>query len=171
MPSGPASIIATVIAMRWLVWWAFLGALWLAVDDTVALPELIDGAVAAALGATVAEIVHAQRVVRARPRARWLLGAWRLPLATARDVCLLLATLISALLRPGSVHGEFRAVDFRAGADDDPRDTARRALAKGAGSFAPNTYVVGIDRARDSMLVHQLRASRRARDPDPLELR
>ena len=171
MPSGRASIIAAVIAVRWLVWWAFLGVLWLAVDDTVAVPELIDGAVAAALGATAAEIVHAQRVVRARPRARWLLGTWRLPLAAARDVCVLLATLVPAVARPGSVRGELRAVDFRAGAEGDPRDTARRALAKGAASFAPNTYVVGIDRARDSMLIHQLRPSRRPRDPDPLGLR
>ena len=49
-------------------------------------------------------------------------------------------------------------------------DTTRRALAKGAGSFAPNSYVVGVDAERELLLVHQLDPSGGASELDPLEL-
>jgi hypothetical protein len=43
-------------------------------------------------------------------------------------------------------------------------------LAKEFGSFAPNSYVIGVDAERDLMLVHQLEP-RGGRDKlDPLEL-
>lgn len=34
------------------LWWLLCAALWMLLDDTTALPELVDGAVAAAIGAT-----------------------------------------------------------------------------------------------------------------------
>jgi multisubunit Na+/H+ antiporter MnhE subunit len=159
-----------VTAARWLAWWTCLAAVWLGLDDTVALPELITGAVAAALGASAAEIVHAQHLVRARLRARWLRYAWR-PLAqllpdTARVIVVLIRRLV--LGRPP--RSRFRAVPFKSGRAEGAHDTARRALAKTAGSFAPNTYVVGVDGERDLLLVHQLEPRGGRVDADPLEL-
>ena len=162
---------AVVGAARWTVWWIALAALWLLLDDTVAVPELITGAVAAALGASAAELVHAQQLVRVRLRAAWFRYIWRLPLAVVPDIGLLLKVLFRRLVLRKRVSGRFRAIHFESGRDDDPHDLTRRALAKAGGSFAPNTYVVGVDGERDLMLVHQLSPTGKARDVDPLELR
>src|SRR5919201_6674933 len=62
---------------RLAAWWIALAALWLALDDTVALPELLTGAAAALLGAIAAEVVHSQKLVRVRLQPSWLRHAWR----------------------------------------------------------------------------------------------
>jgi multisubunit Na+/H+ antiporter MnhE subunit len=156
---------------RWLGWWVALGALWLALDDTVALPELATGAVAAAIGATAAELVHAQKLVRVRLRARWLRHAWRLPVALVVETAAVFAVLFRQLVLRKPPHSAFRAIRFRAEGPRSAFDTTRRALAKSAGSFAPNSYVVGVDADRDLLLVHQLAPRGDPDDLDPLELR
>jgi multisubunit Na+/H+ antiporter MnhE subunit len=155
---------------RLCVWWTALAALWLVLADNVAFPELMTGAAAALIGAIAAEVVHSQHIVRIRFKPSWLRYAWR-PLVglfpdTARVLLVLLRQL--ALRRPA--RGEFRMVPFRPGRPAGAYDTTRRALAKGAGSFAPNTYVVGIDDDRELLLVHQLEPSSDASTLDPLEL-
>src|SRR5690349_16428721 len=55
----------------WLVWWVLLAALYLALVDTVLVPELVAGAVAAAIGATGAVVVRRQRRILLRPRVAW----------------------------------------------------------------------------------------------------
>ena len=61
--------------------------------------------------------------------------------------------------------GAFRGIDFDAGPDDDPQAAARRAAYTALISFAPNTYVIGIDREHDNMLVHELDPRPAGRDP------
>ena len=155
---------------RLSAWWISLAALWLALDDTVALPELITGAVAAALGAIAAEVVHSQNLVRVRLRRRWLTHAWRPLVQLFPDTARVLAVLLRQLVLRRPPRGEFRAVPFRYGYQGAAYDTTRRALAKGAGSFAPNSYVVGVDAERELLLVHQLDPTGGASELDPLEL-
>jgi hypothetical protein len=62
---------------------------------------------------------------------------------------------VAQLVAPRQTRGTLRAVPFRAGGESS-RDVGRRALAEGLGSLAPNTIVIGIDGARDLLLVHQL---------------
>ena len=50
----PAHLPATG---RWLLRWLLLMALWLALVDTAQWPELVAGAVAAAIGATLAALI------------------------------------------------------------------------------------------------------------------
>jgi len=69
-------------ARAWLVWWVLLMALWLALVDTVLAPELVAGAVCAAIAATGAVIVRQQRRLLLRPRPGWIRYAGR-PLARA----------------------------------------------------------------------------------------
>src|SRR6478736_6613878 len=56
----------------WLIWWVLLAALWLALVDTVVVPELVAGAVAAAIAAVV---VRGRRRVLLRPRVAWARAA------------------------------------------------------------------------------------------------
>jgi hypothetical protein len=134
--------------------------------DTKSRPELIAGAVAAALAAIASELVRAQRIAQVRARPHWLLRAWR-PIAR---IPLDLAIVLGALLRLRRPRGRFRALRFRAGGDD-PEGNARRALAEALGSLAPNTYVIGVDTNRRVLIVHQLVPRGGAETLDPLELR
>lgn len=158
------------MAARFVAWWIALGALWMVLDDNVALPELITGAVAALIGSVAAEVVHTQKLVRVRVKPGWLRHAWR-PLARVfPDTGRVMAVLLRQLVLRRPARGQFRAVRFRAGRPAGAHDGTRRTLAKTAGSFAPNTYVVGVDLDRDILLVHQLEPTGGATELDPLEL-
>jgi multisubunit Na+/H+ antiporter MnhE subunit len=151
-------------------WWIALGALWMVLDDTVALPELLTGAAAALLGAIAAEAVHSQKIVRVRFELRWLRHAWRPLVGLLPDTTRVLRVLLRQLLLRRRPRSGFRTVHFRGGLPDGAYDTTRRALAKTAGSFTPNSYVVGVDTERDLMLVHELDPKGDPTDLDPLEL-
>jgi multisubunit Na+/H+ antiporter MnhE subunit len=137
----------------WLVWWVVLLGLWLLLV-TVSIAELIAGMVAAAIGATAAEVVQAQGLVRFDPDPRWFLRVWKLPRSIVRD-CWIVTAALWRHLRGDEVNGGFRALPFHRGGDD-ARASARRALVVLAISVSPNSIVVGIDEDADLMLVHQL---------------
>jgi hypothetical protein len=155
----------------WIISWILLTGLYiLLVLDSIDMAELVTGAVAAAVGATAATTVRSQRLVVFRPRLRWALGLWRLPLQTVRDTGILIAALWRRLILRQPVGGSFRAVPFRAGGED-PEAAARRAIAEGVGSFAPNTYILDVDREHELILAHQLVPKpNQPKDIDPLEL-
>jgi hypothetical protein len=161
---------ARTIVLPWAATAALLFAVWLLFVDTREEAQLIAGVVVAAIGATGSELVRHQRIVDARPRLIWLGRLWR-PLASVpRDVWLLVRATASGLAgRPPA--GRFRTVPFEGG-DDDAEDHARQALAEGAGSFSPNTIVVGVDAERGELLAHQLvpEADSEGRSLDPLGL-
>ena len=127
-PSGGGGRSGVVIA--WVGWWVASAALYLVLVDTVVLPELVTGAVIAAIGASGATLVRAQRRVVMRPRASWLVALWR-PLASyPRD----LWTLTRALARREAARGRLYAVPFAHGTDD-ARSAARRVFGPTAGSI------------------------------------
>lgn len=154
-------------ALAWASWWSVSAAIYLVLVDTVVLPELVTGAVIATIAASLATLVRAQRRVVIRPRVGWLVGLWR-PLARyPRDMW----TLTRALARRHPVEGKLYALPFRPGSDD-AHSAARRVLGPSAGSFAPNTFVVGLDPESGVLLVHQLVPSDDpAADADPLGVR
>ena len=161
MRARAARAVSTTLA--WLGWWAAMFLLYLALVDTRQHPELVLGSIVAAAAASAAMGIRATRrlrgsvdvaLLRVVPRAAWGLVA---------ESVLILGYLIGRLAgRRG--RGRFRAVPFRAGGDG-PRDVARRALSESLGSLGPNTIVIGIDRERDLILVHQLVPRDERRDP------
>ena len=142
-------------AGAWLVWWVLLLGFWVAIDDSIGLAELSAGAGAAALGAFLAEAACYQAATRFRMRAAWILPAFTLPGQVLSDTVLVFGALWRLC-----VHGEQPASGFRELAarygDDSDEGVTRRVLLVGANSLAPNTFVLGIDRDRDAMVVHQL---------------
>lgn len=159
------------VALFWLLSWLVAGAVWMLLVDTTYLPELLTGVVCAAIAATGTELVREQRLARVRPRVAWVLRLYRPVLRAPLDLGLLTLAAMRQLVRRDRRVGRLRAVPFAEIDDDDPMDHARRALAEGAGSFAPNTIVLGIDEERELLLAHQLVETRRARRAlDPLEL-
>jgi multisubunit Na+/H+ antiporter MnhE subunit len=140
---------------HWFLWWVALVFLWQMFVNTFAAPEVFAGLFAAAIAATAAELVREQDLVHFRPQLRWLLRARKLPSAVLVDCWIVLNALWRHLTGRQPIRGTFIAVPFAPGGDD-PEAAARRALYVTAISLTPNTYVVGIDRDNDVMLVHQL---------------
>jgi multisubunit Na+/H+ antiporter MnhE subunit len=156
MPDAPSPRHRHPGAVRaWVIWWALLAALWLALVDTVVVPELVTGAVAAAIAATGAVVVRGRREVLLRPRLSWLLAGWRPLVASVTDLRPLAIVLWRRGIRRRAEHGVFAEVPYAA-VGTDPHAAAHRVLTQALGSLAPNTLVVGIDRDRRTMLVHQL---------------
>lgn len=158
------------IALSWAATAVVLFGVWLLFVDTREEPQVILGVGVAIIGATGSELVRLQRIAGVRPRLQWLGRLWRPVVTVPRDLWLLLQAAMSALAgRPPA--SRFRAVRFEAG-DSDPGDLARQALAESAGSFSPNTIVVGIDAERRELLAHQLvpEEQQPERSLDPLGL-
>jgi hypothetical protein len=88
-------------------------------------------------------------------RIDWLVPALRLPGRVVADTVTVYAALWRRL-----VHGErppsaFRELPARFG-DDTPEGLTRRVLLIGGHSLAPNTFVLGMDKDLDVMVVHEL---------------
>jgi multisubunit Na+/H+ antiporter MnhE subunit len=151
----------------WLAWYVPLFGLWLVFVDTLAVAELVVGAIAAALAASAADLVREQDLVRFRMRIRWLRGAWSLPRLVVVDSWLLAVALLRELRRPGSVQGLFRVLPFPVD-EDDATAAARSAIVASLASVAGNTYVVGVERSEGCVLIHQL--VRRSGDEIPTSM-
>jgi multisubunit Na+/H+ antiporter MnhE subunit len=139
----------------WLIWWALLAGLWLALVDTVLVPELVAGAVAATIAATGAGIVRRQRRLLLRPRAAWIRSAGRPLRRTVADLVPLARALWRRGIRREHDHGALAEVPYAA-VGDTPDAAAHRVFTQALGSLAPNTIVVDVDRDRGVLLVHQL---------------
>jgi multisubunit Na+/H+ antiporter MnhE subunit len=150
---------AIELAAAWLLRWTLLVALWLALTDSARHAELAAGAVAAALGATLATALAPRPpVLPRRLRLAAIAGALgRLVLDTG-----LLARAVWTRITGKRVRSSFRAVRFRHAADRRGRATV--ALAESLGSVRPNRYVIAVDSDRKLLLLHELR-----RDDGPLD--
>ena len=133
----------------WVLWFAGLLVLWLLLVGTVQDGEQIAGLAAAAIGATAAEVVRSQGLLRYRVEARWLGAGARQLLRVVPDFFRVLAFL------PKRPRGVFRTVPFPAGGERDV-DRGRRAWATLAASLAPNRLVVDLDPDHREALVHEL---------------
>jgi multisubunit Na+/H+ antiporter MnhE subunit len=157
---------ALFAVLLWLAWWVAMFAFYLALVDTRQYPELVLGSIVAAAGASAAVAIRSARPLRASlpPGLLRLLPAvlWSL---VSQSVLVL--GFLAGRLAGRRRRGHFRTAPFRGGGDG-PRDVGRRALTEGLGSLGPNTIVVGIDRERDLIVVHQL--TRRDDQVDPLGL-
>jgi hypothetical protein len=138
-------------------------------DDTAVLPELVDGAVAAAIGASAATLVLARSPVRFASRPGWK-RRWWVPLRQFFDDLPGLVRALGIALTGGARDpGELREIRFTVESDPDLR-AAQIALASVAGSFAANTIVVAVDEAEQLLIVHELAPTSSRRGADPLEL-
>lgn len=133
----------------WLAWFGGLLAFWLLLVGTVQDVEVFAGLVAAAIGATAAEVARSQDLLRYRVEARWLWPGLRQLLRVVPDFVRVLAAL------PRRPTGRFRTVPFPAGGQRDA-DRGRRAWASLAASLAPNRLVVDMDADAGEALVHDL---------------
>jgi multisubunit Na+/H+ antiporter MnhE subunit len=133
----------------WLAWFAALLLLWLAFAGTIQSQEVIAGLCAAALGATAAEVVRSQGLLRFRIQWRWLRELWKPLLRVVPDFFVVIAALVR---RPA---GRMRRVEFPTGGTRDV-DAGGRAFVAVAASLAPNSLVIDVDAEQGIVLVHDL---------------
>jgi len=136
-------------------WWVVLAALWLLLVDSFATVELLVGAVAAALAASVAEAVRERGYVRFSPAAAWLRHGPRVLWQILDDCWILAVALARQLLGKGTVHGVVLRSPMRYGGEGG-RDSARRALLNFGISITPNSYVIDLDGETSTAVIHQL---------------
>lgn len=139
----------------WVVGWILLCLLWFLFVGVVSWPEILAGMGSAGLGALVWEALRAGGVLRYPPRLRWLRGLWRLPGRAIHNTVLILSALVLHVTGRRRIQGAFVEIPFAAVGDDDA-DGVTRAYLTAAMSFSPNTFVIGVDRKRRTMVVHQL---------------
>ncbi|HEX9065135.1 MAG TPA: hypothetical protein VF843_08500 [Streptosporangiaceae bacterium] len=139
----------------WLGWWIVLMAIWVILDDSVAVDELIAGALAAAVSAALTEVASHQAGVGYRIRLRWLTAAARLPAQVGRETAMVFAALGRRIATGQEPAGGFVAESVRPGPGAELGRT-RRALLVGAQSLSPNKFVLGIDPERGELLAHKL---------------
>jgi hypothetical protein len=142
-------------AAAWSFGFVLAGALYLLLIDITDLPELIVGAVVAAIAATGFGLAREQYLAVETFRVEDLRFIYRPLLQVPSDVVSLARLAIAQALHPQAERGRFRAVPFRC-TDDEAREIGRRALSESLGSFAPNTIIVGVDPERQLLLGHQL---------------
>jgi multisubunit Na+/H+ antiporter MnhE subunit len=146
---------ATRLVAGWLVWWALMMSLWVALDDSLAFDELLAGAGAAAIAALVAQAASHQAGLRYRLRLSWLLPALRLPWQVVADTLVVYLVLWRKLTRGEDPACGFVEVPVDPG-EEGPAGVVRRALIIGGRSFTPNAFVLDIDGERAVMVVHRL---------------
>jgi hypothetical protein len=154
-------------ALFWLVWWLVCLGLYLLLVFEFELLEVLAGMVAAAFAATAAELVRSRGYAPFAADPRWLGKLLRLPREVLEDCFVLARALALQVTGRKRIEGSFRVIHFEGCSGDDPRSESRRAVAKWLGGMAPNTYVIGFDEKRDSVLVHQLVATDEPPDVDP----
>lgn len=152
-----------------LLGFVLAAAFYMALIDTVDLPELYAAIAAVLLGGAATAAASHQGVAEAELSWRWMARAPRVLASVPRQIAWVSWEAILQLLRPRARRGTFRAVAFRAGGEG-AEDVGRRALAEGLGSVAPNTIVIGIDPESDLLLVHQLHREGGREQVDVLEL-
>ena len=140
---------------RWLAWWGALFVLYLLLTCTIAVAEVVVGAVAAALATAAAEVAQNAGGLKRRPRLSWIAKLARLPWRVLVDCGILGLALYRRVFGKEHLEGSFHAIPF-AMHGQDAVSVARRAMITASISLAPNTYVVALDRQRNLLLVHQL---------------
>ncbi len=149
MPNRAVKII-TFSTLEFL----FLLGVWLLFVSQMQRAEVEAGVCAAALGAAADGLIKAKRLAKFRPRRQWLwLFSWE-PWYVLTGSAAILWALGGRVLGKKS-DAQFRVVPFRAGGEDR-ESAARRALAITLTTIPPNFIVVGIDKQRNFMLVHQV---------------
>lgn len=132
---------------------------WIVFSGTFASHELLIGIIGAVLATSGMVVVNLQYPARFSPHLSNLLAIWRLPwymLSGTWEIAIVAAKDFVGVRPAKSL---FRIVRFDAGKKDDPRANARRVLAAGYTTAAPNFIILGVNASDQTLLFHQIERS------------
>jgi multisubunit Na+/H+ antiporter MnhE subunit len=131
-----------------------LWVLWMGFVSNPNKSEIIAGLGAALVAAVADGVVKSRKFVEFVPQLKWLALIFLEPWYALEGTWEIFVALGKRIAGKPS-EAEFKAVDFDVGGDDEVSQ-ARRALAITYFTIPPNFVVIGIDRERRSILVHQV---------------
>jgi multisubunit Na+/H+ antiporter MnhE subunit len=146
------------VRLNLLLAWATLLLLWLVFAGSTSAPEVLVGALAAALGAYAMRRVELREIVRVAPLPRGFAQAWRLPWIVLTGTGEMLAVLARQLFAGVPAPSLLFETPYAADADDG-HDATMRALATTYTSISPNFVVIDIDREQGLLMFHQIAES------------
>jgi hypothetical protein len=155
-------LISTALALL------LAAAFYLLLIDNTDHPELFVLCGVAVLAAAAYFVSRREDLGEASIDPRWLTRAWRPVSRVPAHIFMVVREALAQIVAPKARRGTFRAVAFKSG--DGDREAGRRTLAEAFGSLAPNSIVVGVDRERDLLLVHQLRRTGGREELDVMDL-
>jgi hypothetical protein len=137
------------LVARWAIWFVALWWLWMLLVGEWNPVEWVAATAAAAVSASLFELMRARAGVEARVPFEWIARAASVP----KQIFVDFGIVTVALLRRRS--GVFRAHEFPA-TGSSSTDVGIRAWADYAANFSPNALAVDIDREHGLSLVHDL---------------
>lgn len=143
-------------------------AFYLLLIDTASLPELYAGAGVLAVSAITLVATCEPGFPQLDLRTSWLVRSWRAVVKVPIQIAIVSAAAFAQLVHRRQSRGRIRTVRFRGG--EEPFDHGRAALATLFGSLAPNGIVLGTDRQKGILVVHQLHPTGGREELDVLEL-
>lgn len=133
---------------------AVLWAVWMAFVSNPKKAEIAAGAGAALIAAVADAVVKERKLVSFAPHLGSLSLIFLEPWYAITGTWSILVALVKRIFGQES-EAEMKAIDFDAGGDDEDSAT-RRALAITYFTMPPNFVVIGIDRKKRKLLVHQV---------------
>lgn len=149
-------------AAFFLLWWIGLWWLWMLLVGEWNRLEWRAGAVAATIGATVAEGLRSTGLLRSRVPGALVLRSWSAVPMVFVDFGILTAAL-ARTLAGRRVEGEFRRKPSARGDGDEARGV--RSWITIVAGFSPNAYVVDFDEDAGTVLFHDLVPFDRSESP------
>lgn len=132
---------------------------WLVFVGTFAFHELLIGLIGAALASIGLIVIDVCYPARFSPALGELLALWRLPWYLLSGTWEIVLVAAKDLLGIDKAKSLFRVARFDAGEECDPSDVARRVLAAGYTTVAPNFIVLGVNSSDQKLLFHQIERS------------
>jgi multisubunit Na+/H+ antiporter MnhE subunit len=146
-----AAVPAIGLPVFFLFWLVFVG--------TFSLHELLIGIVATLLATAGLLVVNFHYPARFSPTTSELLSLWRICWYLLSGTGEIVMVAAKDLLGIKPAQSLFRVVTFDTGSKDDPRATARSALAVIYTTIAPNFIVLGVNANHRTLLFHQIERS------------
>ena len=135
--------------------WLACAAFWLVLVASFEAAELWVGAIVATIASVGSYVVIEDKIALFRARPKWLALGFALPKAIVVDSFRVMRVLARRLVYGTPAPSQIRAIPFGV-VGDDAVSATRRALAIAYGTLPPNSIVLGIDRKRELLYMHQL---------------
>jgi multisubunit Na+/H+ antiporter MnhE subunit len=152
------------LVVRWVVWFVVLWWFWMLLVGEWNHFEWIAATAAAAVGASIFELMRSVTRADARVPAVWLKRAATVPWQMFVDFGIVTWAVVRSAATGRVVRGVFRAHEFEA-TGDSAADVGARAFADWAANFSPNALPVDVDREQGLSLVHDLVPNRSSEQP------
>ncbi len=142
--------IGMLTALEWLL----LLALWMGFVSQWSKAEFLFGILFATVGAIADAVVKKEGLAKFKPKLSWLVLIFWEPWYAIDGTSATLKAIGRKLMGKKS-EAQFKVDSFDA-PGDDPRSSAKRALAIAYMTIPPNFIIVGIDNEKRQVLIHQV---------------